>query len=158
MNWKHFSFLLALAFLISIGSSLTTRYVMSQHQERQTSWKETLSLTPDQEKKFSTLESDFNLALKDIAVQDAQNKIALCSYLRSENRTPEAMKAASKKMADTYQVKQYKIAMTLAAITEILTPEQKQLFTNRLMHEVCMSCKMATGTKKCVCGMCDHHA
>ncbi len=157
MNWKRFSLLLALVFLISIISSLTTRYVMSRHQEKQTSWKEMLSLTPDQEKMFSALESEFNIALKGIELQDAQNKIALCSYLRSENRTPEAMKASSKKMADAYQVKQNKIAMTLASITEILTPEQKQLFTDRLMHEVCVSCKKATGTEKCICGMCDHH-
>src|SRR3989344_3941709 len=53
MNWKRLSFLLAAAFLISAGSSLTTWTVLNRHhKETQPSWKELLSLTAEQEKKF----------------------------------------------------------------------------------------------------------
>ncbi len=157
MNWRKLSSLLILAFIVSIGSSLTTWYVLTHREQKQISWKELLKLTPEQEKTFSALEAEFNTALKDIETQDAQDKMKLCSYLHTENMTPEEMKPVTKKMAENYEAKQEKIAMTLAAITRTLTPEQRKTFTNTLMHEICVSCKKATGMKDCLCGMCERH-
>ena len=156
MNWKRLSFLLALAFLISIGSSLTTWHVLNRHKEIQPSWKELLSLTPEQVKKFSALEAEFNLALKDIEVHDAQNKIFLCSYLGEGLNKPE-IKSAIQKMVWVYRVKQEKIASTLTSISAILTPDQRRIFSQTLMRQVCVSCRKSTGADQCLCGMCDHH-
>lgn len=157
MNWKRFGLNLIVLFAVSFGSSVTTWYWLTHQKQTQVSWKDYLDLSPEQEKQFSALESEFNLALKDIAVSDAQNKVSLCSYLHSPEINPEELKSTAKKMAQSYGVKQEKIAMTLASIAGILTPEQKKRFSNRLMHEVCVSCKKSTGTEKCLCGMCGHH-
>jgi hypothetical protein len=155
MNWKKLSFLLALTFLISAGSSLITWYILSRQQKvSQDSWKEMLNLTPDQEKKFSALEAEFNLAMKDISVQDAQNKIFLSSYLGDDMQKPE-IKSAAQKMAWVYQKKQEKIATTLASIAAILTPDQRRKFSQRLMHEICVSCRKTMDTVQCLCGMCN---
>lgn len=157
MNWKKLSFLFTLAFLISIGSSLTTWHVLNRHhKETQPLWKDLLSLTPEQEKKFSALEADFNLALKDIEVHDAQNKIFLCSFLAEGLKEPE-MKSAIRKMAWVYQAKQGKIASALASMSAILTPDQRKIFSQTLMRQVCVSCRKSKSTDQCLCGMCGHH-
>ncbi len=157
MNWKRFGLYLIVLFIVSFGSSVTTWYWLTDQKEKQVSWKDYLSLSTEQEKIFSALESELTLALKDIAVYDAQNKVSLCSYLHSSEIKPEEVKSTAQKMAHNYGIKQEKIAMTLASIAAILTPEQKKRFTSRLMHEVCVSCKNATETDKCLCGMCGHH-
>ena len=157
MNWKRHLGLLSLAFIISAGSSLTTWHVLSRQKEKQPSWKELLKLTPEQESKFSTFETEFNMALKDIEVHDAQNKIFLCSYLGGELKNPE-LKSAIQKMVWVYQTKQEKIAYTLASMSAILTPEQRSIFSQALMSQICVSCKKSTGMGHCLCGMCEHHS
>jgi Spy/CpxP family protein refolding chaperone len=156
IHWKKFGFHLALLFFVSLGSSVSTWYVLSR-QPRETSWQKILDLTPDQEKKFAVMESDFNLALKQIAAEDAQNKIALCSYLHSEKMEPKDIEDMTKKMAGLYEQKQKTLATSLMSISNLLTPEQRKKFSTRLMHEICVSCKKTTGTEQCICGMCEHH-
>ena len=156
MDWKKMGFLLVLLFAVSFGSSVSTWFWITHPREEKTSWKDYLSLSADQEKKFSSLESDFNLALKEMAIQDAQDKVFLCSYLRSPDVRSQEAKSAAQKMARNYGMKQEKIAMTLVAIAGILTPDQQKKFANRLMHEVCVSCKKITRNDQCLCGMCSH--
>ena len=158
MNWKKFGLQLIILFAVALGSSIVTWHWMTPQKEKPVSWKEYLELSLNQQKKFSALESEFNLALKDIAVYDAQNKIALCAYLHSSNIHPKEIKTTTQKIAQNYGVKQEKIAMTLISISEILNPEQKKKFTDMLMHELCISCKKTTGTEKCLCGICEHHS
>lgn len=97
------------------------------------------------------------MALKDIEVHDAQNKIFLCSYLGEELKKPD-MKSAIQKMVWVYQTKQEKIASTLASMSAILTPEQRRTFSQALMSQICVSCKKSTGMDQCLCGMCSHHS
>ena len=156
MTWKKFGLYLALLFVVSAGSSVATRVVLTR-QANETSWRRILNLTPEQEKIFSAMESDFNLALKQIAVEDAQNKISLCAYLHSEKMDPKNIDAMTRKMAVLYEQKQKRLVTTLASIPNLLTPEQRKTFSTKLMHEICVSCKKATGTDQCVCGMCEHH-
>jgi Spy/CpxP family protein refolding chaperone len=157
MKLKKIAFFLAVVFAVSAISSTATWLAVTKRQEIQVSWKETLNLTPEQEAKFASLEAEFSQALKEMEMEDARNKVTLCSYLGRNEKNTDIMSTA-RRMAQAYQIKQEKIAMTLVSISEILTPEQKQLFTNRLMHEVCVSCRKTTGTEKCLCGMCDHHS
>lgn len=155
MNWKKLVLYLAVIFVVSLGSSVVTWHQLSHKKEKQISWKEILNLTPDQEKKFSALESEFNIALKDISIQDAQNKIFLCSYLGDHLQKAE-IKSAIQKMTWVYQKKQERIASTLVAMSAILTPDQKRIFSKRLMKEACSCCSETTGTGECLCGMCKH--
>ena len=156
MNWKRFGLHLSLLFVVSLGSSVATWHVLT-HQAKETSWKKVLNLTPEQEKKFSAMESEFNLTLKQIAVEDAQNKISLCSYLHSEKMDAKDIDVMTRKMAGLYEQKQKTLATTLASISSLLTPEQRRIFSTKLMHEICVSCKKMTGTDQCLCGMCEHH-
>lgn len=156
MNWKRFCSQIAVLFFVSVVASATTWFVMTRQNAKEVSWKEMLNLMPEQEQRFSALESEFNLALKEISVQDAQNKITLCSYLHSGKMDESSISSTTKKMADLYEEKQKKIATVLASISSFLTPEQRKVFSNKLMHEVCASCRKSTGAEKCLCGMCDH--
>lgn len=153
MNWKRFGLHLGLIFIASLGSSLATWSILSR-PAKEISWKKTLDLTPDQEKQFSAMESEFNSALNDIAVQDAQNKISLCSLLPSEKIDSENIDATTKKMAELYQQKQKRIVGSLASISGMLTPEQRKTFSAKLMQEICASCRKTSGADQCMCGMC----
>ncbi len=156
-NWKKFSLHLALLFLVSLGSSAATRYVMTR-QKTDAPWKKVLNLTPEQEHKFTGMELEFNLAQKQLAFEDAQNKISLCAYLCSEKMEAKDIETMAKKMAGLYEQKQKTLAMTLAAISNLLTPQQKKIFSTKLMHEICVSCKQAGSTGHCLCGMCERHS
>ncbi|MBI2119928.1 MAG: Spy/CpxP family protein refolding chaperone [Elusimicrobia bacterium] len=158
INWKKIALHLLLLLFVSLASTLTTWYVLTQREVKQPSWKELLRLTPEQEKKFLELESDFNFTLKEITVEDAQNRISLCSYLHQDESDPEKLKLKAKEMALTYQKKQEKIAATLAAISNFLTPEQRKTFSHKLMQETCVWCQKAVKNQKCLCGMCESHA
>lgn len=154
IHWKKFALLLAGVLVVSTGSSLLTWFYLSRGASGHQSWDKLLNLTPGQSEKFSKMESDLNFTLKDMDLDDAQNKIALCSYLH-EGQQPEAeLRSTTRKMAETYQKKQEKIALTLASISGILTPEQRKTFLSRLMREVCVSCRRSTGVDTCLCGMC----
>lgn len=158
INWKKVGLHLLLLLFVSAASTLATWVVLTQRQVKETSWKELLHLTPEQEKKFSELESQFNFTLKEITIEDAQNRIFLCSYLHEDQINPEKVKLTAKEMALTYQKKQEKIAATLAAISNFLTPAQRKTFSHKLMQETCLSCQKATEKEKCLCGMCESHA
>ena len=153
MRLKKIIFSLLVVFAVSSLSSIATWQVLTKNQERQVSWKELLKLTPEQETRFVSLESEFGQALKEMEADDARNKIDLCSYL-GEEKTRD-LKSAAEKMGKVYTKKQEKIGMTLASISSFLQPEQRKIFAQRLMQEVCVSCRKSTGSQKCLCGMCN---
>ena len=109
-------------FIVSGISSAATWFMLTQKQGKEFSWKETLSLTPEQSNKFAQLESDLNSVLKEMDMDEAQNKIFLCSYLDSTEKGSGRMKSIAVKMAESYRKKQEKIATALTALSEILTP------------------------------------
>ncbi len=156
MSWKSLFKVLVLSLFVSIISSFSTWYLLSGKQEKQRSWIEILNLTPQQEVEFSKLESELNGVLKEVSLEDAQNKIYLCAHLAKEEMSAEDMKAATQKAVASYGQKQEKVASVLARISGSLTPEQKKKFTARLMHEICVSCRESMGNGKCLCGMCEH--
>ena len=146
--------LFALLFLVSLVSSSTAWYMATHKEKKEISWKETLHLNPEQEKKFSDLESALNDTLKEMNREEAQNKISLCAHLHNGKMDEEKIKSSSKKMAEIYEQKQEKTAAILASISSLLTPEQRKTFSQRLMQEVCVSCQKSTEQEKCLCGMC----
>lgn len=154
MNWKRIVTFTAVVFAISAISSATTWYLLAKKSVAQVSWKEILNLNSQQAAHFKKLEAELASVMKELERDEAQNKIVLCSYLDSLNKTPQEMKSATKKMAESYQKKQEEIAGTLLALSLILTPEQRETFSKRLMQEVCLSCRNATGEEKCLCRMC----
>lgn len=158
MSWKGLFKVVVLSLFVSILSSLTTWYLLTHRQGRDLSWKEILSLSPEQNVEFSKLESELNLILKEISVEDAQNKVSLCAHLAKEEMSPEDMKQATQKVVASYEQKQKKVANVLSRITGTLNLDQKKKFTARLMHEICVSCREATGHDQCMCGMCEHHS
>lgn len=155
MNSKKILFLLAGTLIISTLSSALTYLFLNRQQIQKSSWKKALNLTAEQKQKFLQRESELNSVLKEIEVEEAQNKIFLCSYLTAANETPKSLDSATVKMAEIYRKKQAKIAATLASISELLNPEQKKLFSRKLMQEVCLSCRNTTGTNQCLCGLCN---
>ncbi len=155
MTWNKIISLLMLTFLVSATSSTATWLVLNRKKTEKVSWTKILSLTPDQAKQFTAFESELDSTLKELETEDAQNKIFLCSYLDSMGEPGKDMKAPVKKMGEVYEKKQEKIANAFASISGILTPEQRKIFSHRLMQEVCMSCRKATKAEKCLCGMCN---
>ncbi len=157
MFWKKVIPPLIILFLVSFASSAATWVVLSHQFKGAKPWKEILNLTQDQEKKFNVLEADLKNVLKESEIDEAQNKIMICSYLNTGSVDAEQIKLSAKKMAESYEKKQQKTAMALASISAILTPDQKNVFAKSLMHEVCVSCRESTGHEKCLCGSCSHH-
>ena len=127
MGWKKFGFYLALIFLVSVGLSVITRYALI-HQAKETSWSKMLSLTPEQEKKFSAMESEFNLLLKQITVEDAQNKVSLCAYLHSAKMGPKDMEKMTHKMAGLYEQKQKQLPQHSLLFPACLLPSREKHF------------------------------
>lgn len=157
LRWKRILPSIFLLFLVSFVSSASTWYVITHKSKSAKPWKEILGLTQDQEKKFSAFELELQNVLKESEIEEAQNKILFCSLLNTGGAEPEQMKSSAKKLADAYEKKQEKAAMALASISSILTPGQKKIFSESLMHEVCVSCRQSTGHEKCLCGSCSHH-
>ena len=147
-----------LVFAVAAASSLATLWILNRKgavkEIKSPDWKAILRLTPEQEKKFASLESEFKITMNELETEDAQNKIFLCSYLGNGIKKPE-IKSAAKKMSWVYEKKQEKMGAILASIAGILTAEQKRIFSQTLMHETCLSCRKKTGDEKCLCGMCD---
>ena len=140
--------------IISAGSSFATWFILSKKEGKQTSWQKDLGLSEEQKEKFAKMESELTQTLKEIELEDAQNKIFLCSYLDKPEASEKDLKAAAGKMAEAYRKKQERIAATFASISGFLTPEQKKTFSHKLMREVCESCRNAKSAEKCICGMC----
>ena len=113
-----------------------------------------LDLNAEQSKQFAVLETGLGAALKDLTLEDAQNKIAICAFLHDGAVSETVLDASVRKMGETYRARQAKIARSLKDISAILTPKQREIFAQRLMHEVCMSCRTKTSGQKCICGMC----
>ena len=154
MNWKKPLVWFAVIFAVSAASSTATWYVLTRHPAEEPPWKEVLDLNPEQAAKFDSIESEFNLALQDISVQDARNRIFLCSYL-GEGLKKSEIKSATRKLTWVYEKKQERIAAALASLSDILTPEQRAVFSRTLMHRACESCRKDTGREQCLCGMCN---
>ena len=140
------------AFAIS-GLSSRLRRVLTHRSVEPVSAK-MLDLNAEQSKQFAVLETGLGAALKDLTLEDAQNKIAICAFLHDGAVSETVLDASVRKMGETYRARQAKIARSLKDISAILTPKQREIFAQRLMHEVCMSCRTKTSGQKCICGMC----
>ncbi len=156
MSWKSLVKILFISLIVSLLSSFSTWYLLTQRGEKQNSWREILKLTPQQAVEFSKLESELNGVLKEISLEDAQNKIFLCAHMATETIGAEDRKEATHKVVASYEQKQEKVSSILAKISSVLTPEQKKKFTARLMREICVSCRESMGNGECICGMCEH--
>ena len=153
MNIKKIASTLIVLFLVSFGSSYLTRLALKKNAPKPASWQKELNLSQDQAVQFARMEQELNRTMKDIETEDAKSKIYLCAHLGEPSKSGE-IKETAKNLTLAYQKRQEKIAGTLSAIAGVLTPEQRKIFSHKLMQEVCVACRDAKSTDQCLCGMC----
>lgn len=118
-------------------------------------WAREIGLTEDQQKRLAPLEQTLKKDLQKVQMQLANERMALCGILHGGSNDTKELDRYIGKIAGLEAQQQKLVVSHLVSMRDALTPDQRDRFFNAVMKDICQSCRMATDTNTCLCGMCN---
>ena len=115
----------------STGAESGKRHDMMQFKAQ---WEERLNLTPEQKTKLQNIRSKYSNKITDIKLSTQKARIELAQLLREDKPDKVKIDAKLEENLKNTSLMQKTMLQEFFEAREVLTPEQRKIFANQIVH------------------------